>query len=195
MPMGNGQSVLVVDDEPEVLAALEEMLATLGYEPAGFRNGREALDAMRAEPRRFEAVVSDEVMPELTGTQLAVEVRKINPSLPILIASGYGGAGFETRALSAGVNRVLKKPYRMSEIAECWKDSSDQGRSQDQETPEFSSWFLAPGPGSCLLQLQDPVTAVIAPRKVVSCAGLRRQTGFFGGTFAVAPRRGPGPCG
>ena len=118
MPMGSGQAVMLVDDEPEVLAALEEMLATLGYEPAGFRNGREALDAMRAEPRRFEAVVSDEVMPELTGTQLAVELRKINPTLPILIASGYGGAGFETRALSAGVNRVLKKPYRMSEIAE-----------------------------------------------------------------------------
>jgi PAS domain S-box-containing protein len=118
LPMGRGQAVLVVDDEPEVLAALEEMLATLGYEPAGFRNGREALDAARAEPRRFEAVVSDEVMPELTGTQLAIELRKLNPTLPILIASGYGGAGFETRALSAGVNRVIKKPYRMSEIAE-----------------------------------------------------------------------------
>ena len=39
-------------------------------------------------------------------------------TLPILIASGYGGPGFETRALSAGVDRVLKKPYRMSEIAE-----------------------------------------------------------------------------
>ena len=66
----------------------------------------------------FEAVVSDEVMPELTGTQLAIELRKLNPTLPILIASGYGGSGFETRALSAGVNRVIKKPYRMSEIAE-----------------------------------------------------------------------------
>jgi len=118
LPMGRGQAVLVVDDEPEVLAALEEMLATLGYEPAGFRNGREALDAASADPRRFEAVVSDEVMPELTGTQLAIELRKLNPTLPILIASGYGGAGFETRALSAGVNRVIKKPYRMSEIAE-----------------------------------------------------------------------------
>jgi len=118
MPMGRGQAVLVVDDEPEVLAALEEMLATLGYEPAGFRNGREALDAARADPRRFEAVVSDEVMPELTGTQLALELRKLNPTLPILIASGYGGAGFETRALSAGVDRVIKKPYRMIEIAE-----------------------------------------------------------------------------
>jgi CheY-like chemotaxis protein len=118
MPMGSGQSVLVVDDEPEVLAALEEMLASLGYEPVGFRDSREALEAARADPRRFEAVVSDEVMPQLTGTQLAVELRKLNPTLPILIASGYGGAGFETRALSAGVNRVIKKPYRMSEIAE-----------------------------------------------------------------------------
>jgi CheY-like chemotaxis protein len=110
--------VLVVDDEPEVLAALEEMLATLGYEPVGFRDSREALEAARAEPGRFEAVVSDEVMPELTGTQLAIELRKLNPTLPILIASGYGGAGFETRARSAGGDRVIKKPYRMSEIAE-----------------------------------------------------------------------------
>jgi PAS domain S-box-containing protein len=118
LPRGNGQQVLAVDDEPEVLAALEEMLATLGYEPAGFRNGREALAAVRENPRRFEAVVSDEVMPELTGTQMALELRRINPKLPILIASGYGGSGFEARALAAGVNRVLKKPYRMSEIAE-----------------------------------------------------------------------------
>jgi CheY-like chemotaxis protein len=118
VPHGEGQVVLAVDDEPEVLAALEEMLATLGYEPAGFRNSREALEAARANPRHYEAVVSDEVMPELTGTQLTIELRKLNPTLPILIASGYGGSGFETRALSAGANRVLKKPYRMIEIAE-----------------------------------------------------------------------------
>ena len=115
---GAGQVILAVDDEPEVLAALEEMLATLGYEPAGFHSSLEALEAARAEPRRFDAVVSDEVMPGLTGTQLSIELRKLNPTLPILIASGYGGSGFETRALSAGVNRVLKKPYRMSEIGE-----------------------------------------------------------------------------
>ena len=65
---GQGQVILAVDDEPEVLAALEEMLATLGYEPAGFRDSREALDAVRLEPARYEAVVSDEVMPGLTGT-------------------------------------------------------------------------------------------------------------------------------
>jgi signal transduction histidine kinase/CheY-like chemotaxis protein len=117
-PQGSGQVILAVDDEPEVLAALEEMLATMGYEPAGFGDPQAALEAVRADPHRFEAVVSDEVMPQLTGTQLAVELRKIDPALPIVIASGYGGAGFETRALSAGINRVLRKPYRMSELGE-----------------------------------------------------------------------------
>ncbi len=118
VPRGQGQTILAVDDEVEVLHALEEMLAQLGYEPVGFSDSREALAAARANPRRFDAVVSDEVMSQLTGTQLALELRKLNPTLPIVIASGYGGAGFETRALSAGVNRVLKKPYRMSDIAE-----------------------------------------------------------------------------
>src|SRR5262249_14781274 len=107
LPEGAGQVILAVDDEADVLHALEEMLAQLGYEPVGFNNSREALAAARADPKRFDAVVSDEVMPELIGTQLALELRKVNPVLPIVIATGYGGVGFEARALAAGVNRVL----------------------------------------------------------------------------------------
>jgi len=117
-PRGSGQVILAVDDEVDVLHALEEMLAQLGYEPVGFNSSREALEAARANPHRFDAVVSDEVMPEIIGTQLALELRKLNPAIPVIIASGYGGVGFEARALSAGVNRVLRKPYRMNEIAE-----------------------------------------------------------------------------
>ncbi len=115
---GRGQVILAVDDEHQVLAALEEMLASLGYEPAGFSSSQDALEAFRADPKRFDAVVSDEVMPEMSGTTLATELRRLKPAIPIVIATGYGGAGFETRALSAGINRVLRKPYRMAEIAE-----------------------------------------------------------------------------
>jgi signal transduction histidine kinase/integral membrane sensor domain MASE1/ActR/RegA family two-component response regulator len=115
---GRGQVILAVDDEAEVLAALEEMLATLGYEPVGYNDSREALEAFRANPARFEAVISDEVMPALTGTQLAAELRGVKPGVPIVIATGFGGAGFETRAHAAGVNRILRKPYRMQEIGE-----------------------------------------------------------------------------
>ena len=120
---GRGQVVLIVDDEPEVLAALEEMLATLGYEPAGYTDSRAALEAFRAQPSRFEAVISDEVMPGFAGTQLAVELRKVNPAIPVVIATGFGGAGFETRAHAAGVNRILRKPYRMQEVGEALRNS------------------------------------------------------------------------
>jgi FixJ family two-component response regulator len=116
--MGRGQVVLAVDDETEVLEALEEMLASLGYEPAGYSSSRAALEAFRLNPKRFDAIVSDEVMPGLTGTQLVGELRKLNPGIPVVIATGFGGTGFETRALAAGVNRVLRKPYRMSDIGD-----------------------------------------------------------------------------
>ncbi|APV49044.1 hypothetical protein BWI17_04710 [Betaproteobacteria bacterium GR16-43] len=125
---GRGQVILAVDDEVQVLAALEEMLANLGYEPAGFSSSQEALEAFQADPKRFDAVVSDEVMPEMAGTTLAVELRRLKPAIPIVIATGYGGAGFETRALSAGINRVLKKPYRMTEIAEALAGFFPTGR-------------------------------------------------------------------
>ena len=118
MARGEGQVILAVDDEKDVLHELEEMLAQLGYEPVDFDDSRAALAAIRAEPRRFDAIMSDEVMPQVVGTQLAIEARKLNPSIPVVIASGYGGAGFEARALAAGVNRVLRKPYRMAEVAD-----------------------------------------------------------------------------
>ena len=94
LPMGAGQVILAVDDEVDVLHALEEMLAQLGYEPVGYNNSREALEAMRANPRRFDAVVSDEVMPELIGTQLANELRKLNTTLTIVNKSDYNSASF-----------------------------------------------------------------------------------------------------
>ena len=115
---GRGQVVLAVDDETAVLEALEEMLAALGYEPVGYSSSRAALEAFQADPKRFDAVVSDEVMPGLTGTQLTVELRKTCPGIPVVIATGFGGPGFETRVLAAGVNRLLRKPYRMQEIGE-----------------------------------------------------------------------------
>jgi signal transduction histidine kinase/CheY-like chemotaxis protein len=118
LPRGQGEAVLCVDDERDVLGALEEMLALLGYEPVGFLDPREALEALRSNPSRFAAIVSDEVMPGMAGTQLAAEAHRLRPSLPVVIASGYGGVGFETRLAAAGVGKVLRKPYQMRVLAE-----------------------------------------------------------------------------
>ena len=74
LPRGDGQTVMIVDDEKPLVALAEEMLAELGYEPVGFSSSAAAMAAFRAAPQRFDIVLTDETMPELVGTDLARQI-------------------------------------------------------------------------------------------------------------------------
>jgi CheY-like chemotaxis protein len=115
---GNGEAVLVVDDEPALVALAEEMLAELSYEPVGFDSSLAALRAFQAEPQRFDLVLTDEAMPDLIGTQFASEIRRLRPDIPIILMSGYGGTQLATRAAAIGINEVLRKPLQRRDLAE-----------------------------------------------------------------------------
>jgi PAS domain S-box-containing protein len=117
-PRGHGETVMIVDDESALVALAMEMLAKIGYEPVGFESSGAALQALRAEPRRFDLLLTDEAMPDLTGAELAREIRKIRSDLPILIMTGHGGAQLAERAAAVGAREVLRKPLRGNEIAE-----------------------------------------------------------------------------
>jgi len=117
-PLGDGQTVLLVDDDRAMLAMAEDMLAQLGYEPVGYDSSTKALEAFSAAPERFDALLTDERMPELTGTELAARVKALRPELPVVIASGYGGAELRSQARAAGVSRVVDKPYERYTIAQ-----------------------------------------------------------------------------
>ena len=114
---GTGQALLVLDDELTLVALTQELLTGLGYAPVGFSDPNLALQALRADPQRFAAVITDEVMPGLTGTQFTAQVRQFAPNLPVLLVSGYGGALLAKRAAAAGVNQVLNKPLQRTELA------------------------------------------------------------------------------
>ena len=114
---GTGQRLLVVDDQGELVAMAEEMLRTLGYEPDGYTDPQAALQALCEAPGRYVAVITDEVMPRLSGTQLAQAVRERLPDLPVLLVSGSGGAALARRAATAGVTRVLAKPLQRADLA------------------------------------------------------------------------------
>ncbi len=119
MPIGQGQTVMIVDDETALLESAEEMLAQLGYEPVGFASSTGALRAFAEDPQRFDAVLTDETMPQLSGLQLTRELRALRPELPVIVMSGYGGEQLETKALAAGARLLLHKPLAMRDIAEC----------------------------------------------------------------------------
>ncbi len=93
MPQGAGQRVLFVDDEEPLVRLATETLEELGYAPVGFTSSLAALEAFRADPKGFDAVVTDERMPGMTGSALIRAVRGIRRSVPIVLVSGYVGDG------------------------------------------------------------------------------------------------------
>ena len=118
LPRGNGEAVMIVDDERPLVMLAEEMLAELGYDPVGFPSSSDALRAFRAEPERFDLVLTDEAMPDLVGTELASEIRKLRSTIPIILMSGHGGSQLEKRAAAIGVSEVLHKPLQRRDLAE-----------------------------------------------------------------------------
>ena len=118
LPRGNGETIMIVDDERALVALAEEILAGLSYEPVGFDSSLAALEAFRLEPQRFDLVLTDQTMPDLTGTELAREIRQLRPEIPILLMSGYSGSQLSERAHAVGVIDVLRKPLVRRDIAE-----------------------------------------------------------------------------
>ena len=112
---GRGQRVAVVDDDPELVGLNVEMMSRMGYSPDGFIDAAALLDAIRAGAA-YEAVVTDEAMPGMTGIQLTAAMRQMGSRVPVLLVSGHGGTSLAERAASAGVHRVLAKPLQRSEL-------------------------------------------------------------------------------
>ena len=114
---GSGETILLIDDEETLVRLGEEMMAELGYEPVGFASSTAALQSFRETPERFDVVLSDEAMPELTGSELAHEIRRIRPDIPIVLMSGYVTPVLAARARDLGIAEVLAKPLVARDIA------------------------------------------------------------------------------
>ena len=114
---GHGERILLVDDEKPLLIMTAEILDRLGYEPVVFSDPHSALASLEALPGSYDVVLTDEMMPGLTGTELARAAHAARSGLPIILLSGYTGPMLTEMALAAGVREVLKKPVQSRELA------------------------------------------------------------------------------
>jgi CheY-like chemotaxis protein len=108
--------VLVVDDQPDVLATTAELFRIMGYEVHSANNGAEALAILKVTPD-IQVLFSDVVMPGMSGVALGIEARRLLPEIHVILASGFhASAGGQ---LGAEVNdfHFLPKPFRMSDVA------------------------------------------------------------------------------
>ncbi|TIP30856.1 MAG: response regulator [Mesorhizobium sp.] len=116
---GNGETILVVDDDTPLMQLAEEMLAALGYEPVGFDRSPAALNAFRADPGRFDLVLTDEVMPDMTGVELSGKLHEIRSDLPLVLMTGYGRTLRSPQLTAAGISEVINKPLLSASVAQC----------------------------------------------------------------------------
>jgi DNA-binding response OmpR family regulator len=102
--------VLVVDDEPAILVALERILQHVGYEVRTARSGSEGLEAFREGS--WDLVTLDRAMPGMNGEEMATELRRLAPSLPIVLITGFPQAVVRRDLFDA----ILPKPFKLNEL-------------------------------------------------------------------------------
>ncbi len=116
LPVGD-EYILYVDDEPSIALLGKRLLESLGYRTESITNPEEALDMVRSDPNRFDLLITDMAMPDMTGDQLITETLKIRQDMPTIICTGYSSKISEKEAAGIGVHSYIMKPINKSELA------------------------------------------------------------------------------
>ena len=116
--LGRGQRILLVEDEPEVRLLTEKMLTNHGYNVSSFGTASEALAAFKQEEGRFDLVVSDVVLSDGRGPDLLLKLKSLNPSVQVLLVTGYGGDKEDWDLIRKEGLPFLMKPYTMTQLVQ-----------------------------------------------------------------------------
>jgi len=114
---GKGERILVVDDEPSIVALLEKILPKMGYVIKGETDSLKALEMIRQTPDRFDLVITDMTMPKIAGLQLSREIMAIRPDLPILACSGFSEKVTPKDVRAYGFQGYISKPINRGLMA------------------------------------------------------------------------------
>ena len=104
----------------------EDILAELGYDVTSRMSSTEALALFKEDPSRFDLVITDQTMPEMTGFELAKEVLAIRADLPIIMCTGFSYVVNEDKAKAAGIKAFAMKPLTKREVAQTIRKVLDE---------------------------------------------------------------------
>jgi PAS domain S-box-containing protein len=123
---GGTEQILLVDDEEAILSMEKQMLERLGYQVTSRTSSLEALEAFRKNPNKFDMVITDMAMPNMSGEKLSVELTKIRLDIPILLCTGFSETMSEEKAASLGIKDFLLKPIVMKDLAQKIREVLDE---------------------------------------------------------------------
>ena len=115
-PRGGSETILVADDDEMVRDLCSRILAKAGYTVITASSGKEALELYKTQGDRISLVILDLIMPEMSGKQCLEGLLSLDPSVKVVIASGYSANGPTKDALSAGAKGFVNKPYDIRQV-------------------------------------------------------------------------------
>lgn len=115
--VGGVEKILLVDDEQAILTMEKRMLERLGYQVTPYGSSIEALEAFRNRSDKFDLVITDMAMPNMSGDKLAVALNRIRHDIPILMCTGFSENMTEEKAAALGIKGFLMKPIAMRDFS------------------------------------------------------------------------------
>jgi signal transduction histidine kinase/ActR/RegA family two-component response regulator len=132
VPIGNNEEILFVDDETIILNSYEKMLSKFGYKVTLSSNGVEALKVFRSNKDRFDLVITDFTMPNMTGMELARKLLRIRPDLPIILCTGFNALITPEKAKRSGIREFIMKPVKMQKMAKIIRRALDDASTKEK---------------------------------------------------------------
>lgn len=135
MPEGT-ERVLFVDDEEGVRRFGESLLNRLGYKAVFCKSAHEALELFGKYPNRFDLVITDQIMPKMTGDLLAKWVKELRPDIPIILFTGFSEEFTDERVRDAGISDIVMKPIVAMDLAKRIRKALDHGKAVAKKKPK-----------------------------------------------------------
>jgi len=114
---GGSAHILFVDDEASLVDVGRQMLEHLGYTVTTRTSSIEALEAFRADPKRFDLVITDTTMPNMTGIELSSEIRRVRADIPIILCTGFSEMATPEKTKVMGIQELIMKPLAITDMA------------------------------------------------------------------------------
>lgn len=131
LPHGT-EHILLVDDEKSVVEVERRILTKLGYQITPMQSSREAFEFFSRDPARFDLMITDMSMPEMTGAELSTRILAIRPDLPIVLCTGFNEEIDEKRAKEMGIRKFILKPPSHGLLARTIREALDEQAGPDR---------------------------------------------------------------
>nr|MDA8403587.1 response regulator [Desulfobacteraceae bacterium] len=134
-PTGS-ERILFVDDEKSIMDLGRQVLAQLGYQVEALSSSVKALELFKADPEKFDLIITDMTMPKMTGAKLAQEILAVRPDMPMILCTGFSESINEEKALGIGFKEYVMKPISIDQIARSIRRVLDKPKQPGINNPE-----------------------------------------------------------